>query len=64
MLGTHGLEENESIGRCLCENRVKRGYARKVRLNSATVRSHASFAAPGSKRGVVSLLKPCWVPGY
>ena len=37
---------------------------RSVRLNSATVRAQACFAAGSSKRGVVSLLKPCCVPGY
>ena len=34
-----------------------------VRLNNATVRPQANFAAASSKRGVVSLLKPCCVPG-
>ena len=42
---------------------VAQGHAR-LRLKNATVRSQASLAAAASKRGVVSLLKPCWVPGY
>ena len=33
-------------------------------LNSANVRCQAALAALSSKRGVVSLLKPCCVPGY
>ena len=36
---------------------------RNVRLNNASVAPHASFAAFSSNRGVVSLLKPCCVPG-
>ena len=39
------------------------GHARNARLNKAKVRPHASFAAASSNRGVVSLLKPCSVPG-
>ena len=38
-------------------------YVRKYLLKWASVRSHASLAAAASKRGVVSLLKPCCVPG-
>lgn len=34
-----------------------------VALNTANVLSQANCAAAGSKRGVVSLLKPCCVPG-
>ena len=33
-------------------------------LKKSSVRPQASCAAAASKRGVVSLLKPCWVPGY
>ena len=36
---------------------------RRCLLKCATVRSQASLAAAASKRGVVSLLKPCCVPG-
>ena len=36
---------------------------RRCLLKWASVRSHASLAAAASKRGVVSLLKPCCVPG-
>ncbi len=36
---------------------------RSVLLKKATVRCQARAAAPASKRGVVSLLKPCCVPG-
>ncbi len=42
---------------------VFRPHATFARKN-ATVRSHASLAAAASKRGVVSLLKPCCVPAY
>ena len=38
-------------------------YARNVRLNKAKVRPQANFAAASSNRGVVSLMKPCSVPG-
>ena len=37
---------------------------RNVRLNKAKVRPQATFACASSKRGVVSLLKPWYVPGY
>src|SRR5204862_4788177 len=37
---------------------------RKFALKCASVRSQASLAAAASYRGVVSLLKPCCVPGY
>ena len=39
-------------------------YARTCWLRNAIVRSQASCAAAASYRGVVSLLNPCWVPGY
>ena len=39
-------------------------YERTCWLKNAIVRSHASPAAASSYRGVVSLLNPCWVPGY
>jgi len=33
-------------------------------LKNGTVRCHACPAAAASKRGAVSLFKPCCVPGY
>lgn len=38
------------------------GYTKRA-LKNATVRCQANAAAAVSKRGVVSLLKPCWTPG-
>ena len=43
--------------------RARGAQTRNVRLNNAKVRPHATFACASSKRGVVSLLKPCCVPG-
>ena len=46
--------------------RVRAGqlsYARNVRLNKASVLPQATFACASSNLGVVSLLKPCCVPG-
>ena len=37
---------------------------RSARLNKASVRPQACCAAAASKRGVVSLLKPCCLPAY
>ena len=37
---------------------------RRVLSNNAKVRAQANCAAAASKRGVVSLLKPCCVPAY
>src|SRR5262245_42094267 len=39
-----------------------RDYVRRYLLNQSTVRPHASLADAASKRGVVSLLKPCCAP--
>ena len=41
----------------------RRAQPRSVRLKKASVRCQAWPAAPASKRGVESLLKPCCVPG-
>ena len=66
---THHQKTTLAPGTLGVSNRVREralllaeGYRRYL-LKWATVRSHASFAAAASNRGVVSLLKPCCVPG-
>ena len=58
-----GFDRLSPILRYLRMNGLGR-QPRKVRLNKAKVRPQASFACASSKRGVVSLLKPWYVPGY
>ena len=60
-LTTHQIEVDVSI-----RSECGRGYFFDCRffLKKSIVRCQASVAAALSKRGVVSLLKPCCVPSY